>query len=323
MKDLLLISLLILSLSAMAAPADLQVGPLPNGNQAVPTGQILHAPGESVYFKDRPVDLVMSPSGRTFYIKNFKNLQVVDNSSWTLLQATNYPAGYASLHGIAINHAGTHLYVTGTDNELFDYALDSRGLAAFARTIRLGTNCDPCGIALSPDGTNAYVCLGRSNTLAVVDLVTGSLTCQINVGVAPWGVALSRDGLTAYVSDWGGRHPAVGDLQGNSVGSPIVVDNRGIASSGTVSIVDLTRNLEVAEIPTGLHPSDLKLSRDNQTLYVANANSDTVTVINTATRAVAETILMRPDPRLPFGSASDGLCAEPRRRHALCRQRRQ
>jgi YVTN family beta-propeller protein len=51
----------------------------------------------------------------------------------------------------------------------------------------------------------------------------------------------------------------------------------------------------------------LKLSRDNQTLFVANANSDTVSVINTTTRAVVETILMRPDPRLPFGSASDAL----------------
>ena len=75
-----------------------------------------------------------------------------------------------------------------------------------------------------------------------------------------------------------------------------MVDSRGIAASGAVSIVDLTQNLEVAEIPTGLHPNAQALSADGSTLYVANANSDTVTVINTQARAVQETILMRPNP---------------------------
>jgi YVTN family beta-propeller protein len=42
-------------------------------------------------------------------------------------------------------------------------------------------------------------------------------------------------------------------------------------------------------------------------LFVANANSDTVTVLNTETRALAETIPMRLDAHEPFGSATDGL----------------
>jgi YVTN family beta-propeller protein len=87
----------------------------------------------------------------------------------------------------------------------------------------------------------------------------------------------------------------------------VVVDSRGVAASGMVSIVNLTSGLETAEIPTGLHPSDLALSSDGSTLYVANANSDTVTVINTQTRTVKETILVRPDLALPFGSEADGL----------------
>jgi YVTN family beta-propeller protein len=40
---------------------------------------------------------------------------------------------------------------------------------------------------------------------------------------------------------------------------------------------------------------------------VANANSDTVTVIDTQTRTVKETILVRPDPSFPYGSAATGL----------------
>src|SRR5207247_1338445 len=82
---------------------------------------------------------------------------------------------------------------------------------SLARTITLFDRSLPCGIALAPDGTNAYVCLSLSNSLAVVDLKLGTVKRQINVGIAPWDVVLSKDGTTAYVSDWGGRRARVGD----------------------------------------------------------------------------------------------------------------
>src|SRR5207247_10402806 len=66
-------------------------------------------------------------------------------------------------------------------------------------------------------------------------------------------------------------------------------------------------NLQTSQVPTGLHPADLELSHDGLTLYVANANSDTVTVINTLTATVRETVSVRPDPTLPFGSAANAL----------------
>jgi YVTN family beta-propeller protein len=127
------------------------------------------------------------------------------------------------------------------------------------------------------------------------------------VGIAPWGVVLSPDGNTAYVSDWGGRFPTGGDLTAPSAGTQVVIDSRGVAASGVLSFVNLLTGLQTAQTATGLHPCDLELSPDGQTLYVANANSDTVSVINTGTRAVKETILVRPDPTFPYGSASTGL----------------
>ena len=49
------------------------------------------------------------------------------------------------------------------------------------------------------------------------------------------------------------------------------------------------------------------MSKDGGTLYVACANSDTVEVIDTASAAVRESVLIRPDPSLPFGSEPDGV----------------
>jgi len=289
------------------SPSDIQVGPLPDGSQVIPSKQILRPAGQRIQFPGRPVDLALSPDTQTVYIKNMSNLLVVDAASWRVLQTLNYPRSGASMHGIVASGDGSHVYVTGADNELYEAAVAANGTVSWSRTINLPARSDPCGIALSPDGTKAYVCLSVGNALAAVNLAGGTVVRQINVGIAPWDVVLSPDGATAFVSDWGGRRPVAGDLTATSAGALVVVDDRGIAASGVVSFVDLIRNTEMLEIPAGLHPSDLKLSPDGKTLYVANANSDTVSVINTQTKAVQETILVRPNPTLPYGSACDAL----------------
>ncbi len=290
---------------------DIRVGQLPDGEQSIPTKQILRAAGKQIQFAGRPVDLVLSPDKRLVYLKNINNLLVVDAATWTVLQTAAYPGSGASLHGIAMRHSGTHVYVTGAGNELYEWAVATNGTVTFARTIAMPGGSYPCGLAISTDDTKAYVCLSIANKLAVVNLANGNVTQQITVGVAPWDVALSPDGNTAYVSDWGGRFPTGGDLTAPSAGTQVVIDSRGVAASGVVSFVNLLTGLQTAQTATGLHPCDLELSAEGQTLYVANANSDTVSVINTATRAVKETILVRPDPTYPYGSASTGLALSP------------
>jgi YVTN family beta-propeller protein len=273
----------------------------------IPSKQILRAAGQQIQFAGRPVDLVLSPDGKFVYIKNINNLIVADAATWMLLQTAPYPGGGASMHGIATRHSGSHVYVTGAGNELYEWAVAANGTLAFARTIPMPAGSYPCGLAISADDSKAYVCLSIANKLAVVNLNTGAVTQQIAVGIAPWDVALSPDGNTAYVSDWGGRFPTSGDLTAPSAGTPVVIDSRGVAASGIVSFVNLVSGLQTGQTTTGLHPCDLEVSVDGQTLYVANANSDTVTVIDTGTHAVKESILVRPDPTFPYGSASVGL----------------
>lgn len=290
---------------------DIMVGHLSTGEQSVPTKQLLLTPGQSLNFSGRPVDLAFAPNGKLAFIKNNLSLLVVDRISWRLLQTLKFPASAGSMHGIAVNPAGTHVYVTGAVSELYDYTIAGNGTVTYSRTISMPSSTNPNGVAISADGNTAYVCLTTCNQLAVVNLATTNITQQINVGVAPWDVQLSPDGTTAYVSDWGGRIPRSNDLTGYFLTWPIVVDARGIAASGTVSIVNLSSNIEAAEIVTGLHPTGQTLSADGSTLYVANANSDTVSVINTQSRAVQETILMRPDPTLPVGSSPQAVALSP------------
>jgi YVTN family beta-propeller protein len=268
--------------------------------------------GESVSFGGRPVDLALSPDGKTLYVKDDRGLIVVNTHTWILLQELKFPQGGGSMHGIAVSHDGRRVYATTAQNHLAVARVQPKRLLVWERIIPLPGpagkgDSHPCGIALSQDGRLAFVCLSRNNSLAIVDLVQGKVQQMIPVGIAPMDVILSPDRRRAYVTNWGGRRPRRGERTAKSSGTDTLVDERGIAASGSVSIIDLIRGREIAQVETDLHPSDLEISKDGQTLYVANANSDTISILSPRLRRVVETVSVRPAPGLPFGSAPNGL----------------
>src|SRR5438876_380028 len=87
--------------SCAAQPAP-RVGPAGSGGgMVVPTEQIIRPAGKSLAYHGRPVDLAVSPDGKTVYAKSSGSLLVIDAASWTIRQELKYPAsaGGASMHG--------------------------------------------------------------------------------------------------------------------------------------------------------------------------------------------------------------------------------
>jgi YVTN family beta-propeller protein len=288
------------------------VGPLLAGGHLMSTHQLIRPAGESVAFRGRPVDLVLSPDGRTLYVKDMRGLVVLDTASWQIRQELKFNAGGSSWHGIVVTRDASRLFVTTAPNALWEARTASDGKLEWGRKVTLPGpggegNSGPAGLALSPDEKTAYVCLSRNNSLGIVDLEAGKLLKEVPVGIAPYDVVLFADGKRAFVSNWGGRRARADERTAKSSGTDTLVDERGVAASGTVSVLDLEQGKEVVQIVTGLHPSDLELSADQRRLHVANANSDTVSVIDAGTLSVVETILVRPDPGLAFGSAPNAL----------------
>jgi YVTN family beta-propeller protein len=153
----------------------------------------------------------------------------------------------------------------------------------------------PSGMALSPDGSKLYVAFNGKNTLGVIDTASDQLVQQIPVGNAPRQVVLADGGRFAYVSNEGGR-PSNGEQFTNlSDGTPIVSSNKtGAATSGTVSVVNLTKGKETREIKVGLQPT--ALYQTGKTLFVANSNDDSMSEIDESTEAVVHTIKTNPVP---------------------------
>jgi YVTN family beta-propeller protein len=290
-----------------------RVGPAGDG-VFVPTGHLVRPAGDSLAFAGRPVDLALSPDGKWLYVKDNRGLVVIDAATWKLVQELPFARAKVggSMNGLAVRGDGQRVYATTAQQLLREAEVGDGGRLKWGRAIALPGPRDKgdahaTGIALTGDGKRAYVCLSRNNALGVVDLESGKLTGQIAVGVAPYGVALSADEKTAFVSNWGGRRTRAGDRTALSSGTPVVVDARGVAASGTVCRVDLTAGRMRAEAETGLHPAGLALSADGKTLFVANANSDTVTLLRSDTPAIVQQVVVRPDAKLPFGSATNAL----------------
>jgi len=286
------------------------VGPQGDGTFVVPTTQVLNPAGKTVEFPGRPVDIAVHPDGRLLAIKNRGDVVFFDAVERSIAQTLSMPKGGSAYCGIAWTNDGSCVWTTAAEAAIHCAARGENGEFAWMKTVELpgpdgkGESA-PGGFALDEAKGVIYVALSRNNSVGVVDIASGKVSAEFPVGIAPYDVVLLGD--KAYVTNWGGRRPGPDDITGPTSGSRAVVNAAGIASTGTVSVIDLASGSVTREIEVDLHPCGMAMSPDGSRLYVANANSDTISVIDTARDAVTDSWLARPSPELPFGSAPNAI----------------
>jgi len=238
-----------------------------------------------------------SHSGAVLQMGASSSVQVFDLISGQILQSFS-PAGDSSgsFLGIAYSSDGSKLLFSQDSSNLTVASVDpTTGLISGGTQVALPSpkfgNAYPGGIAISPDGTTAYVVLNQNNTVGVIDLTKAqpTLVKEINVGNVPNSIVLL--GNRAYVSNEGGRVARSGDFTDLSAGTPIVSDPKtDTASTGTVSVLNLETLTVESNIKVGLHPTGLALDLANGLLYVANTFGDSVSVVDTTNNKVVRTI---------------------------------
>ena len=154
----------------------------------------------------------------------------------------------------------------------------------------------PNDIAVQKEGAElyVYVVLNGNSRLVKIRWKDQSTVWDAATGMAPYGIALA--GGKVYVSNWAGPVPTdtVGrETAGIPYGSVYVDPRTGATALGTVSVFDEKTGRPIRELRTGLHPNALLASRDGKFVYVANGNSDNVSVIGTAEDRVIDSIDVR------------------------------
>src|SRR6266851_4324667 len=157
--------------------------------------------------------------------------------------------------------------------------------------------------------------LPANDELAVLDADDGSLLRRVALGVLPVAAVLSEDGAIAYVSNFGGRKPTARDRSAKQCCDPyaelVRVDARGMVPPGSVTRVDLVAGTVSKVIPVGLHPTGLAWDEKGGRLYVANGNSDNVSVIDTRHDSVIATISVAPFREHKIGFAPTAVALSP------------
>ena len=274
---------LISSIVAIAQPT-----PYSNNQPAKVTlsnGWHLSPAGRSLPLGDLPLNLVVSPSKKYLAVTNngqsVQSLQLIDAKSEKVLHSEVIPKSWYGLHFSADEK---YLYASGgNDNWILQYAITNKKLV-LKDSIKLGkkwpVKISPAGLDIDDANKLLYVVTKENNSLYIVDLTTKKVLQLVPLTAEAYACLLSPDKKELYISLWGG-------------------DKLLVFNTGSRTMSD--------SIAVGDNPNEICLTKNGKYLYVANANDNSVSVINMTERKVIETFNTALYPDAPNGSTTNGL----------------
>jgi DNA-binding beta-propeller fold protein YncE len=255
----------------------------------LPTGAMLDPAAPPHKVGNFPLAMVPSPDGKELVLLmcgwRQQGIQVVDRATGDVLQTLEQPSAFI---GLTFSPDGHTLYASGgNEDAVYVYRWES-GRATADGTIALrppkknpkadGTSY-PAGLALSADGRFLYVAENLGDSIAVIDVAQRIVVHRAMTDRYPYDVAVDRDHL--YASCWGDS----------------TVNAFARSSNGLLS--------HRSRIPAGRHPSALLLRGSR--LFVASATTDSIAVIDTATRKIVKMLTDSPPAGPREGSTPNAL----------------
>lgn len=275
---------LVLSKSALIK----RMGRAPDGKFVVSTGKTI-LPG-SISFKGRPIEIARHPSRDLFAVLNQKSVFLIEDGKIVDGSEIQTNVG-AAHHGLVWNPKLNIFYASFSDGFVREFTYSSNSRLYLSREINMRSQTEkmaksprPGGLCLSADGVNLYVALLDRNSVVRVNLNDTNLRHYYPVQNLPYDVKLTPDEKHLLVTNWGGRLTTDEDEEKGdemeSEGALIVVDNRGVGTSGTLTSIEIATGKSV-HIKTQLHPNQIEITGNHA--YICNGNSDTISSIDLST----------------------------------------
>lgn len=277
------IALISLSLHVIAQkiPGKLQA----TGQVLLPNGWKLSPAGSALALGDLPLNLQLSASGRLLAVTNngqsTQSIQLIDPKTEKQLDERIINKAW---YGLAFSHDEKTLYASGGNNNcIVVYPIRNNRIGT-ADTMKLGApwpkdKICTTGIVLNKSDTRLYTVTKEDSCLYIIDPAAHKILKKVKLAAEAYSCILSPDERTLYISVWGGSE---------------------VSCYNTVTGA-------MSSIKTGNHPNELLLNKKGTWLFVANANDNSVSVINTITRKTVEVISTSLYPTRLTGSTTNGL----------------
>lgn len=283
--------LLLLFLTPCWLQAQTQRVQLPNGWSLTPTGR-------SLPLGDFPLNMVVSPDNRRMAVTNNgqskQSIQLLDvtGNDAKLLATTEIPKSWV---GLRFSPDGKRVFASGgNDNRVMIYSTEGDKLTPID-SIALGkpwpNKIWVGGVETDRTGNTLYAVTKDDSALYVCDVQSKRVTQRIKLPAEAYTCLRNPRTDELYISLWGGA-------------SVLVYDTK------QAKITD--------RIATGDHPNDMIIGGKNgRYLLTANANDNSVSIIDLTTRKVIETLNTALYPDAPAGSTPNGLALSPDQKKLL------
>lgn len=256
-----------------------------NSKTLLPNGWTLTPAGRSIPLGDLPLNIAVSPSKKWIAVTNngqsTQTIQLIDPWKEKQLDWVTIPKSW---YGLKFSKDEKFLYASGgNDNWILKYQIVNNKLK-IADSIILGrkwpTAISPAGFDIDDSRQLLYVVTKENNRLYIIDLKTKQKTDSLPIGGEGYSCLLSPDKKQLYISCWG---------------------------CDKVVVFDTWNKKILREYGVGDNPNELCLGKNGNFLYVANANDNSVSIINLKQEQVIETLNAALYPKAPSGSTTNGL----------------
>lgn len=251
----------------------------------LPNGWSLTPVGKSIPVGDLPLNIAVSASKKYMAVTNngqsTQTIQLIDVAEEKVLDNITIAKSWV---GLKFSADEKYLYVSGgNDNRILKYAVRNNKLI-YADSVVLGNSwpnkISPAGIEIDDKANTLYVVTKDNHTLYVIDLLSKRIKKQIGLPGEAYTCLLSPDKKELYITCWG---------------------------CAKLLVFSTVQQSIVSELNVGSNPNDLCISAAGQYLYIANANDNSVSVVDIRKRKVLETLNAALYPDAPNGSTTNGV----------------
>jgi YVTN family beta-propeller protein len=124
---------------------------------------------------------------------------------------------------------------------------------------------EPEGVATTPDGKQFYVTCEASGEIFIIDSTTFKVVTHFKINGRPRSVDFLRDA-------------AIGFVPSESAGELNIIDTAGM------------KVIKTLQLPPGSRPMRVRVSADGKKLYISEGRAGTISVMDTHTYALTNTI---------------------------------